>query len=80
MVFAGLTEGASALELGSIDELTRDFTENLNEEIDEIVSNVINNTNNTTTAPVYPMSQTFRQAKLSYLTTETFWLMQVGVT
>jgi hypothetical protein len=53
LVFAGLTEGASALESGSIDELTRGFTENLNEEIDEIVSNAINNTNdiiNSTTA------------------------------
>lgn len=50
LVFAGLTEGALALKLGSIDKLTRDFTENLNEEIEEMVSNAINNTLNTTTA------------------------------
>ena len=45
-LFFGLAEKALALELGSIGDITRNFSENLNTEIDKFVSNTINDTTN----------------------------------
>ena len=43
-LFFGLAQKALALELGSIGDITSNFTENLNNEIDKFVSNTINDT------------------------------------
>ena len=45
-LFFGLGQKALALEMGSIEDITNDFTENLNNEIDKLVSNTINDTTN----------------------------------
>jgi hypothetical protein len=43
-LFFGLAQKAIALELGSIGDITRDYTDNLNTEIDKLVKNTINDT------------------------------------
>lgn len=43
-LFFGLAQKAIALELRSIGDITRDYTDNLNTEIDKLVKNTINDT------------------------------------
>jgi hypothetical protein len=43
-LFSSLQYALGSLDLGSIDEITKDFTENLNSEVEEFVSETLNNT------------------------------------
>jgi hypothetical protein len=44
LLFPGFQKARASLDLGSIDEITENFTENLNSAVEKIVSEAVNNT------------------------------------
>ena len=50
VLYLGVEKALASLDLGSIDEITENFTENLSSQVEKIVSEAVNNTINSSTA------------------------------